>query len=93
MPGSGYREISGRLTAAGFSPETPCAIISRATSRDQRTHLTAVSDLHRAPRLASPTLLVVGDVVRFADRCLVEEVTPFRGLELELELGHEESLA
>ena len=72
MPGSNYREISNRLAAAGFADETPCAIISRATTPEQRIHRTTVSDLHRSPRLASPALLVVGEVVRFADDSLVE---------------------
>jgi uroporphyrin-III C-methyltransferase len=73
MPGHNYAEVAGRLTAAGFAEETPCAIISRATTPEQRIHRTAISDLHRAPKLASPTLLVVGEVVRFADPSLVEE--------------------
>ena len=73
MPGSDYDEISSRLAAAGFAEKTPCAVISRATTPEQRIYRATVSDLHRAPRLASPTLLVVGDVVRFADRNLVEE--------------------
>ncbi len=53
--------------AAGLAGETPCAIISRATTKHQRTHRTTVLDLHRAPQLAAPTLLVVGEVVRLAD--------------------------
>lgn len=73
MPGSDYHEISGRLTAAGFAGETPCAIISRATTREQRICRTTVADLPEAAELASPTLLVVGEVVRFADHRLVEE--------------------
>jgi uroporphyrin-III C-methyltransferase len=73
MPGSEYGEISSRLTAAGFAQETPCAIISRATSPEQKIHSTTVAHLTRAPRLASPSLLVVGEVVRFADRNLVEK--------------------
>jgi uroporphyrin-III C-methyltransferase len=77
MPGSNYGEISSRLTAAGFAGGTPCAIISRATTPEQRIHRTTVSDLHRAPRLVSPTLLVVGEVVRFADRSLVQEAAGF----------------
>ena len=72
MPGSNYSEISNRLAAAGFADETPCAIISRATTPEQRIHRTTVSDLRRTPQLASPTLLVVGEVVRFADHGLVE---------------------
>jgi siroheme synthase len=81
MPGSSYGEISSRLKAAGFAEGTPCAIISQATTPEQRIHRTTVSDLHRAPRLASPTLLVVGEVVRFADRSLVEEVASLPELE------------
>ena len=73
MPGYDYGEIADRVLTAGFAKETPCAIISRATTREQRIHRTTVSDLHRAPRLASPTLLVIGEVVKFADRSLVEE--------------------
>jgi uroporphyrin-III C-methyltransferase len=83
MPGSNYVEISSRLQAAGFPKETPCAIVSRATTPQQRIHRTSVSDLHRSPKLASPTLLVVGEVVRFADRNLVEEATKLPALEQE----------
>jgi uroporphyrin-III C-methyltransferase len=83
MPGSDYDDISSRLTAAGFAPETPCAIISRATTPEQRIYRTTVSGLHGAPRLASPTLLVVGDVVKFADRNLVEEAASLAEHEFE----------
>jgi uroporphyrin-III C-methyltransferase len=83
MPGSNYGEISSRFTDAGFAPETPCAIISRATTPEQQIHRTTLSDLPRAPRLASPTLLVVGEVVRFSDHSLVEEAV----LEARTEIG------
>jgi uroporphyrin-III C-methyltransferase len=73
MPGSNRGEISRKLTAAGFGEETPCAIISRATTSEQRIYRTTVSDLKRAPKLPSPTLLVVGEVVRFADQNLLRE--------------------
>jgi uroporphyrin-III C-methyltransferase len=78
MPGQNYSEIAKRLTAAGLRGETPCAVISRATTRHQRTHRTTVLDLHRSPQLASPTLLVVGEVVRLADPAAmaVELVAP-----------------
>lgn len=68
MPGHDYAGIAGRLAEAGFPIETPCAIISRATTPQQRVHVTTISSLHSSPTLAAPTLLVVGDVVRFADR-------------------------
>ncbi len=67
MPGNNYPEIAARLQFAGLSGETPCAIVSRATTKHQRTHRTTVRDLRSAPQLASPKLLVVGEVVRFAD--------------------------
>ena len=73
MPGQNYPEIARRLTAARLAGETPCAVISRATTRHQRTHRTTLLDLHRAPQLASPTLLVVGEVVRLADPAAVVE--------------------
>lgn len=73
MPGQNYSEIAKSLTSAGLAGETPCAVISRATTRLQRTHHTTVRDLHRAPQLAAPTLLVVGEVVRFADPAAMVE--------------------
>jgi uroporphyrin-III C-methyltransferase len=93
MPGSNYNELSRRLSSAGFSKETPCAIISRATTPEQRIHLTTVVDLHHAPRLASPTLLVVGDVVRFADRNLAEEVADISAPEQGSDAGFERGLS
>src|SRR5450631_4206858 len=73
MPGQNYSDIARRLTSAGLAGETPCAVISRATTNHQRTHRTTVLDLHRAPQLASPTLLVVGEVVRLSDPTAVAE--------------------
>jgi len=73
MPGPDYAYIARRLTASGVPAETPCVLISRATTKYQRTHRTTVLDLNRAPQLASPTLLVVGEVVRSADRAEVVE--------------------
>jgi uroporphyrin-III C-methyltransferase len=67
MPGQNYSDIAKRLTTAGLAGETPCAVISRATTKHQRTHRTTVLDLPRTPQLAAPTLLVVGEVVRLAD--------------------------
>lgn len=67
MPGRKYFEVAAKLRAAGLVGSTPCAIISRATTTQQRTHHTTIAELSIAPRLAAPTLLVVGEVVRFAD--------------------------
>ncbi len=66
MPGYDYLAISRRLIAAGLTPDTPSVVISKATTPDQQIHQTTLKDLHSAPSLPSPTLLVVGEVVRFA---------------------------
>ena len=73
MPGQNYSGIAQRLRTAGLAGETPCAVISRATTKHQRTHRTTVLDLHRSPQLAAPTLLVVGEVVRLADPAVLVE--------------------
>ncbi len=67
MPGQNYSEVAAKLKAAGLSAQTPCAVISRATTPQQRTHRSTIAELHRSPKLAAPTLLVVGETVRFAD--------------------------
>jgi uroporphyrin-III C-methyltransferase len=67
MPGKNYAALATKLTAAGLAAETPCAIVSRATTPHQRTHVTTIENLAQSPQLPSPTLLVVGEVVRFAD--------------------------
>ncbi len=67
MPGQNYSEIAAKLKTAGLSPDTPCAVISRATTQHQSSHRSTIAELHRSPKLAAPTLLVVGDVVRFSD--------------------------
>jgi uroporphyrin-III C-methyltransferase len=67
MPGQNYSDIARRLTVAGLDGGTACAVISRATTRYQRTHCSTVRDLERTPQLAAPTIIVVGDVVRLAD--------------------------
>jgi uroporphyrin-III C-methyltransferase len=70
MPGQNYIEMSAKLKGAGLSSETPCAVISRATTVHQKTHRTTIAELRSTPKLAAPTLLVVGEVVRLGDAAL-----------------------
>jgi len=67
MPGYAYQETRARLVRAGLSSRTPVAVISQASSPHEQVYRTTIANLHLAPRLPAPTLLVVGDVVRFAD--------------------------
>jgi uroporphyrin-III C-methyltransferase len=76
MPGQNYMEMSAKLKAAGLAGEMPCAVISRATTVHQKTHRTTIAELHSTPKLAAPTLLVVGEVVRFGDAALDDLKTP-----------------
>jgi uroporphyrin-III C-methyltransferase len=83
MPGQSYSDIARRLTSAGLAGETSCAVISRATSKQQRTHRTIVQDLHRAPQLPAPTLLVVGEAVGLADPAAMVDEFVMPGLRQE----------
>lgn len=67
MPGQKYAALSARLRTAGLPGETPCAVISRASTSHQQTYCTIINELANVPQLDSPTLLVVGEVVRFAE--------------------------
>jgi len=67
MPGRGYGEVGARLKAAGLAGDTPCLLVSRATTRFQQTHVTTVAELSASPHLPAPTLLIVGEVVARAE--------------------------
>ncbi len=73
MPGHRYSEIARKLRAAGLSAETPCAIISRATTSDEQIFSTDFESLKDAPRLPAPTLLLIGEVLRHAGNRLSSE--------------------
>jgi uroporphyrin-III C-methyltransferase len=73
MPGQNYRDTAAKLKAAGLETETPCAVISRATTSQQKTYRTTIAGLRDLPSLASPMLLVIGEVVRLADGATLEE--------------------
>jgi uroporphyrin-III C-methyltransferase len=78
MPGHHLSSLQHRLVSSGVAPETPCAIISGATLESQQIHLTSVAELLRAPRRNAPRLLVVGEVVRFAEsRQLYQQCNEF----------------
>lgn len=73
MPGQNYSDVAAKLKSAGLAANTPCAIVSAATTGHERTHLVTIAELHRTPKLAAPTLLIVGEVVRQAYRASTGE--------------------
>lgn len=77
MPGHDYSELAANLRAAGLDEKIPCVIISCATTRRQQMHRTTARELRYAPQLPAPTLLVIGEVVGFADaEVLVRQYMP-----------------
>ncbi len=64
------RAIAARLVAAGMSPDTPAAAISRAASPEQRLltgTLAALPDLLDRTPLPTPALIVIGRIVAVRD--------------------------
>jgi uroporphyrin-III C-methyltransferase len=64
-------EIAARLIAHGRAPETPAAVISQGTLPDERTVVALLGRLAAAvdrAGLASPAVIVVGEVVRLRER-------------------------
>jgi uroporphyrin-III C-methyltransferase len=58
-------KIISSLKSAGMDPATPACIIENGTLRNQRQQVATLGAL-RAAGFASPALVVIGDVVRFA---------------------------
>lgn len=64
-------QICAALIAAGRDPSTPVAVISRATTREQKVRVATLATLpaalHVQP-LATPAILVIGAVVALAEQ-------------------------
>ncbi len=62
MPGANYEELAARLCAEGLDPETPCLVVSCATTAQQQVHFARLSSLIESPRYSAPVVLIVGTV-------------------------------
>ncbi|MGH9453118.1 MAG: uroporphyrinogen-III C-methyltransferase [Terriglobia bacterium] len=69
MPGSDYAKIRDELYAVGVSPKAPCLLVSGASTAASRDHRTSLGKLADAPQLASPKILIVGEVVNRYRTC------------------------
>lgn len=74
MPGNNYSALAANLAKAGVAFDTPCAVVSRATTSQQQTYQTSVGDLADAPPLSAPSLVLVGEVVRLADVSQLQQI-------------------
>ncbi len=63
MPGPQYNEVSQWLLDAGFPPDMPCQVISKASQRDQSSHVTTLTGLATLAPLPAPALVLVGRVI------------------------------
>jgi siroheme synthase len=73
MPGNDLALLAARLQSSGVAAETPCAIIASATQDSELVHITTVAKLASSPNLPAPRLLIVGEVVRFADASRLQQ--------------------
>lgn len=77
MPGSHYASLSAELQAAGLPGNTHCLLVSAASTGTQRIYPTIVQELAKAPALAAPSILVVGNVAR-SEQAKVRSPSQFR---------------
>jgi uroporphyrin-III C-methyltransferase len=94
MPGADYEGLAAGLCAGGLKPETPCLLVSHATTPKQHVHGTTLAKLGEAPRYAAPAVLIVGAVAakyaREAQPGLATEDSPASSLlTLDLALAEE----
>jgi uroporphyrin-III C-methyltransferase len=68
MLGSDHAALAQELQAAGLDRETPCMIVSHASSPHQQVHATDLAGLASAPELPAPRILIAGAAVRHVER-------------------------
>jgi uroporphyrin-III C-methyltransferase/precorrin-2 dehydrogenase/sirohydrochlorin ferrochelatase len=64
MPGGNYERIARELLGAGLPPDTPCVIVSQASTPRQLILRLELGSLTELPLPPSPALLLVGEVTR-----------------------------
>ena len=60
MPGSGLRQLSSKLIAAGLACDTPAVLVARASTAQQQEFWTTVGGLRDLDSSASPSILIIG---------------------------------
>ncbi len=64
MPGRDFERIAQELCAAGLAPETPCLIVSQASTPEQRIVRADLAYLSEIGEMPAPAILLVGEVTR-----------------------------
>jgi uroporphyrin-III C-methyltransferase len=60
MPGRNLAALRQELLDAGLDANTPAAIVSAASTPEQREHCTTLGQLDGAPPMPAPTILLIG---------------------------------
>jgi uroporphyrin-III C-methyltransferase len=60
MPGRNLATFRQELLDAGLDANTPAAIVSAASTPEQREHCTTLGQLDNAPPMPAPTILLIG---------------------------------
>ena len=63
MPGDDNQRLRAELVSRGLALDTPCLIVSSASTPTEQRYVTTLAELPQAPSLPSPKLLIVGAVV------------------------------
>ncbi|MCF0247103.1 MAG: uroporphyrinogen-III C-methyltransferase, partial [Synergistes sp.] len=82
MGASAVSEICRELTRAGMPPDTPAAAVENAASAAQRLisgTLATLTERAETEKLHSPALIIVGEVISFADEFTWKRFLPLAG--------------
>ena len=76
MPGSDYEDLAEKLRAEGLDDDTPCLVVSQATTANQKVHSATLANLRNAPHYAAPVLLIIGAVAAKYPGASIDRPTP-----------------
>jgi uroporphyrin-III C-methyltransferase len=74
MPGRNLAALQHELLDGGLAADTPAAIVSAASTPEQREHCTALAQLDSAPPMAAPSILLIGRTLENATRSATNSV-------------------
>ena len=74
MPGQNFAALQKELLDAGLDAATPAAIVSRASTPDQREFRTTLGQLPHAPPMDAPSILLIGRPLEHAAQPIAASV-------------------
>ena len=93
MPGHNLAALRQELLDAGLAADTPAAIVSAASTPQQREHCTTLDHLDSASPMPAPTILLIGRTLEHAARSTTRSVpltweSLFDGVEVSIAERH-----